>query len=674
MQYCSKNNNYQILKWAFLLFILLTLPALLAAQLNQYCDTSIYSELNTLFKEANVLERENKKGAIPILKKITKLDTTFAAAYFKLGEIYHRKAIVSQYDIQHHSHTGYYYRKASDYFINSVELCEGIKNYATYFYLGEQYYLQQEYSLAGYYLDLYLKKSTVSLPGFDIANTYYTNYLKWKDWKDNPYDISIIPVENICTEKNELYPFISANGQYFYFTRHYERPKPNSLYNENVKELYISYIEAIDSNENWVFTKGKKMEWPFNDNTVFKETYCDIQNSEMYLSYYNRKQVDKKYIDIGTIYYTDNKNGYWEEPEKIRSKINVTNVYNGQPCISNDGNKLFFVSNRTGGVGGADIYYCIKDSLGSWGKPINIGNTINTINDEQMPFIHYDNKTLYFASNGHFGMGGLDIFMTHLNDSGKWETPNNLGRPINTASNEYGFILDARGIKGYYASNALPGHGGWDIFCADIPKMFRPDEMIILNGKITDADSMPITSFLVDIVNLTNQKYYTVLNNFESGTFSSIIPKENNIYYIKVNSKGYSFGNIILKGFQNSHTYFADIKLTKLKKGIKFYLNHIHFNNNYNIEFASMGIISDFADYLNKYKNLSVKIIGVTPSKSATESFSALSEKANKLYQCLIRRGISNNRLSYKTDTLFVSNMPVANPTNSEIIIEITDM
>ncbi len=674
MQYCSEKNTFQLLKYIIILFTALISPTLIVAQLNQYCDTSVYSEVNSMYKKAELLESQNKTGSIPILKKAIKLDTTFAAAYFKLGEIFHRKAIISQYDIQYHSHTGYYYRKASNYFIKTIELCEGIKNYAPYFYLGEQYYLQQEYSLAGYYLDLYLKKSTVSLPGFDIANTYYSNYLKWKEWKNNPFDISIIPVDNLCTEKNELYPFISSNGQFFYFTRQYERQKPNSLYYENVKEFYISYIEAIDSNENWVFSKGTKMEWPFNDNSPFKELYANIQNSEMYLSYYNRKKAKNKYIDIGTIYYSNNKDGYWEEPEKLTSKINIGGIYNGQPCLSSDGKKLFFVSNRAGGVGGADIYYCTKDSAGNWGEPTNIGNKINTINDEQMPFIHYDNKTLYFASNGHFGMGGLDIFMSRLNDDGNWEVPKNLGRPINTPANEFGLILDARGIKGYFASKALPGYGGWDIFCTDIPNKFRPNEMIILNGKITDTDSTPILSSFVEVLNLATQKYYTVLNNSESGTFSSIIPKEDNTYYIKVTSDGYSFGNMVLNGIQNSHTYFANIRLTKLKKGAKFYLNHACFDAYSNIEFTSIGIISDFAEYLAKYKNLNIKIIGINPNQPTSESFGNLSKKASKLYQFLIQKGISNHRLSYKTDTILISNMPTANLTNSEIIIEIIDL
>jgi len=673
MHLTTERFSFRNISWAISLILILILPLKIAAQSNQYCDTSKIIVSNVMYNDALILDSLKKPGAITLLKKAIKLDTAFAAAYFKLGEIYHNKAIAAQYDIQYQSHTDYYLRKASDNFISTIELCESTENYAAYFYLGEQFYMQQEYSLAGHYLELFLKNTSVKLPSFEKADTYYSNYLKWKGWKENPYNIKIYTVKNISTEKNEIYPFISSNGQYFYFNRQFDRQKINSIYMENAKEFYISYIEAIDSNQNWVFSKGTKMNVPFNQDIIFKEITANLQNSEMYLTLYRQKKINNKFIDIGDIYYTKNIEGYWDDPEKISDTINLVNIYTGQPCITNDGKKLFFVSNRPGGYGGTDIYYCIKDSAASWGDPINLGSQINTFNDERTPFIHYDNKTLYFTSNGHFGMGGFDVFVSKLDKEGNWSEPENLGIPINTTSNEQGMVLDARGIKGYFASKTLAGNGGWDIFCVDIPKEFRPDEMIILNGKIHDTDSLAISEFTVEVLNLNTYERFKVLSNIESGTFSAIIPKQNCTYYIKIEAEGYSFGNTIIDGTINSHTYFADIELTPIKKGSTFYLPQAYFDANAKIEFKTLGIFSDFAFYLKKQNQLKIKIIGINKANSTIENYETLSEKAHKLQQFLIQKGISNQRVSYKNDSIFTSNLPLHNPTNSEILIEVTD-
>lgn len=669
----TKRFGFLKTSWAIIFFVKLISSAPILAQSTNYCDTSSYREVNIMYNDALFLDALNKPGAIPLLKRTLKIDTAFASAYFKLGEIYHKKAIASQYDIQNQSNTRYYFRKASDNFLYAIELCESIENYAAYFYLGEQFYNQNEFALAGYYLNNYLKNCSENAAIYKLASQYYSNYLKWKWWKENPYPISIYQVHNLCSEKDEMFPFITANGQFFYFTRKYNRQKPNSVFIENIQELYMSSIQSIDSNENWIFTKGTKLKEFINDSIQYKEIYANVENTQLYLSNYYLKKSNNNYIDAGTIYFSVNEGGYWDTPIKIFSTLNSGTIYDGQPCLSHDGNKLLFTSNRPDGFGGTDLYYSEKNKDGYWSEPINLGSTINTINDEKTPFLHYDSKTLYFTSNGHFGIGGFDIYVSRLDNEGNWGKPENLGQPINTASNETGLILDARGIKGYFASNSLQGSGGWDIFCVDIPKKFRPNEMILLNGKISDNDSVSIPNFTVEVYNTKTNKKFVVLTNSESSTFSSIIPKEDYSYYIKVESKGYSFGNQLIEGSQNSHTYFADIELIKLKTGSKFYLPHAYFDANSNIEFNTLGIFSDFATYLKKESSLKIKILGLTKNQSPTESFQSLIKKSDQLRLFLIQKGISESRISVKSDTLIISNIPSKNPTNSEILIEVTE-
>jgi len=121
--------------------------------------------------------------------------------------------------------------------------------------------------------------------------------------------------------------------------------------------------------------------------------------------------------------------------------------WEAQPCLSADGNTLYFISNRPGGKGKMDIWKSSWNDKGYWNKPVNLGDTINTSGDEMSPYVHPDNQTLYFSSDGFPGMGGFDLFRVQKQDDGTWNKPENLGYPINTHGDEIGLIVNAKGDK-----------------------------------------------------------------------------------------------------------------------------------------------------------------------------------------------------------------------------------
>ena len=126
------------------------------------------------------------------------------------------------------------------------------------------------------------------------------------------------------------------------------------------------------------------------------------------------------------IYYSRKEGEFWSFPLNVGQNIN-SGAWDSQPAISADGNTIYFVSRRRGGYGGTDIYYSHKDSLGQWTKAKNMGPTINTFGNEMAPYIHADGKTLYFSSDGHVGMGKMDLFFTKKSKTGEWSKPENLG-------------------------------------------------------------------------------------------------------------------------------------------------------------------------------------------------------------------------------------------------------
>ena len=152
------------------------------------------------------------------------------------------------------------------------------------------------------------------------------------------------------------------------------------------------------------------------------------------------------------IYFSAFNDGKWSEPYNLRSPVNSSH-WESQPSISADGKTLFFSSNRPGGFGGKDLWYSVMNDKNQWTAPVNLGNKINTDGDEMSPFIHFDGKTLYFASDGRTGMGGFDIYMTRMNSDSTWSEPQNLGYPINTYNDEMGLVIESGGQESIFFLN-----------------------------------------------------------------------------------------------------------------------------------------------------------------------------------------------------------------------------
>ncbi|HNW97028.1 MAG TPA: hypothetical protein PKK00_01290 [Bacteroidales bacterium] len=161
---------------------------------------------------------------------------------------------------------------------------------------------------------------------------------------------------------------------------------------------------------------------------------------------------DEIFITMDDDIYSVNLNNDFYNPQKIN--INTKNI-ECNPSLSPDGNTLYFVSNRSGGYGGKDIWAAERLSNGKWSMPYNLGKDINTAENEESPFIMPDGATLCFSSIGHNSYGGYDIFTATQNDEGLWSAPENLGAPVNSAYDDYNFIINSEGVNAYYSSNKM---------------------------------------------------------------------------------------------------------------------------------------------------------------------------------------------------------------------------
>jgi len=279
--------------------------------------------------------------------------------------------------------------------------------------------------------------------------------------------------ESINTNFDEYAPVISADGLMMIFTS--RRP----VYEEDIakkrqglENVYVSYYDDMT----WKWTEPKIMGPTINQ--------PGKNNSAIALSNDGQRMLLYRGDPDGNIYESVLKGEEWSEPVKLPKPIN-SKRHESTASISPDGRTIYFVSNRSGGEGGLDIWLCHQDNMGNWGKAENLGSTINTSEDEEGVFIHPDGKTLYFSSKGHSSIGGYDIFKSVL-ENGTWSTPVSLGNSINTPDDDLFFTLTADGKTGYYSSSN-PGSKGLNMAASPIAKLSSTDSLI---QTIQDAQAI----------------------------------------------------------------------------------------------------------------------------------------------------------------------------------------
>lgn len=240
----------------------------------------------------------------------------------------------------------------------------------------------------------------------------------------------------------------------------------------------------------------------------------------------------------GNLFYIDRSGQTWSSPTILSEKINSRYIETSG-SITPDGKTIYFASNRKEGFGGFDIYRSVKMENGEWGAPQNLGPKINTAANEDAPFIHPDQQTLFFTSDGENTMGGRDIFVSRIiRDT--WTSPENIGYPVNSTANDNYFTLTADGSKGYFSSDRKGGFGAQDIYSVEMPKDYTTIPLTMIKGKILDGETqkaLPTKIYVID--NESGKKLDFVYQpDAETGSYLVILPPSKN-YDMIIESEGF---------------------------------------------------------------------------------------------------------------------------------------
>lgn len=473
-----------------------------------------------------------------------------------------------------------------------------------------------------------------------------------KNLRDNPVLFNPKPLEEICTSADEYLATISPDGNWCFFTRRSKEidrksgPAPVERFVER-----FSYARRMADGK---FERGQPLPAPFNQKYNEGGPSITADNRELYFTICEILPTGYQNCDI---YYSTFSNGRWTEPVSVGEHINKPDSWESQPSVTANGDWLYFISNRKGGYGGLDIYRCYRMPSGSWSTPENLGPAINTSKDEKSPYIHSDGITLYFSSNGHGGIGGLDIFFAQIDPKSQmWSPPQNLGFPINTESDEVGLFVSIDGAKGYISSDKIKGKGGWDIFQFELPENVRPEYTRLITGRLTDESGQPPGNVQVRIKNVQSAMESSGRVDTVSGAFTVAVksrPDEDLILLAEKEGTAFTSRYIASEEYGVSTSAVVNqstIEIKKLKKGEEYRLHDINFEtNSYALDKRAIQILEEFFEFLKSNKNILIEIQGHTDNIGSREDNLILSDnRAKVVYEYLLKKGISSTRMTYK--------------------------
>ena len=462
------------------------------------------------------LEVENYSKALPILLEMYEMDKKNANTAFTIGNCYmntqnEKPRAIPYFEAAKEKLTVEY--RVGEFKEKNSPL-EVIR------FLGQAYHVNYEFDKALEEFKTYR----------DILNKNNTEY--WEavthdirmsrtaiEFMKKPVNVSLESAEVLNTKYSEYRPKVNAEETFLYFTT--RRKGESDLVDDEGKYFEDIYF-SVKENGEW--TEPVRMSDSINTDSHDACLYVSPDGQMMYVY-----QFEGGADAGGSIYESRLIGREWTKPEKLIADIN-SKYWETDASLNTSGNIIFFTSDRPGGAGedNRDIWMMKKLPTGAWARIQPLPPSVNTIYDEESPYLHPDGKTLYFSSKGHNSMGGYDVFKTELLEDGSWSEVTNLGYPVNTTGDDVFYFPSVDGKRAYFSSFRDGGKGEQDIYILTYepgtPVQGNAPALAIYKGVSKYEDGSVIKDLLIRIVDVnTGEKFGEYRSNVESGKFLFVL-------------------------------------------------------------------------------------------------------------------------------------------------------
>lgn len=589
-------------------------------------------------------------AALKNLDKAISIEPNFAEAYLRKAEIYQELGDVDQ---------------ALSAVEKAIEV-GGVNFHGEYFRVGQLYMRKANYEKAKLAFKTYLSLPRLN-PSRQLKAILYQESCDFAmDAMAHPVEFEPINLgENINSRLDEYFPTLTVDDQTMIYTRQFEDQSSPGAINEDF------FIAHKDDAGNWAASKPLGM--PFNtpmregaptisaDGQMMVFTVCDNGGDHFY-------GLGRRGFGSCDLFWTFLDGDKWVSPVNVGKNVNSTH-FESQPCLSADGRQLYFIRGKRGNTEDFNIMVSELTNEG-WSFAQYVKGDVNSKYSESSVLIHPDGQTLYFASNGHPGMGGYDLFKSKLRPDGSWGKPENLGYPINTQGDENSIMVNASGSVAFFASDREGGLGGLDLYQFELPADAKPVAVTYMKGKVFDKITKRPLEARFELTNTeTEQLVVESYSNRMDGGFVVSLPTNHN-YALNASLKGYMFYS---ETFQMSEkpfdgtTYHIDVPMTPIAEAdtSALVLKNVFFETaKFDLKPTSRAELNKLVEFLQLNPSLRIRLEGHTDNVGDDAANQLLSEnRAKSVVDYLVSKGVASERLEFKG---FGESQPVDDNTTEE--------